>query len=257
MATPATFEDLVAEAEAAPVEGWDFSWFEGRASEERPSWGYARLAGQRVEAADAVLEVETGGGEVFAEVLSRAGRLPGRLEATEGWPPNLAIARRNLAPFGVRVLQVGDADPLPQADGSFDLVVSRHPNLTVWAEIARVLAPGGIYLSQQVGPDPNRELYEFLMGPQPLADTRSPFKARQRAAAAGLVVTDLRSERPRTSFNDIGAVVHFLRKVPWTVPGFSVEAYRDRLADLHDKILEDGPFVAHAPRFLIEATKPA
>ncbi len=32
-----TFEDLLAEAEAVPVDGWDFSWLEGRASEERPS----------------------------------------------------------------------------------------------------------------------------------------------------------------------------------------------------------------------------
>jgi hypothetical protein len=33
------FEELVAEAEAAPTEGWAFSWFEGRATEARPSWG--------------------------------------------------------------------------------------------------------------------------------------------------------------------------------------------------------------------------
>jgi hypothetical protein len=34
-----TFEESVAEGEAAPVEGWDFSWFQRRATEERPSWG--------------------------------------------------------------------------------------------------------------------------------------------------------------------------------------------------------------------------
>ena len=42
----------------------------------------------------------------------------------------------------------------------------------------------------------------------------------------------------------------------WIVPGFTVEAYRDRLADLHERIRIDGPFVAHAQRFLIEARKP-
>jgi hypothetical protein len=30
------FEELVAEGAAVPLEGWDFSWFEGRATEERP-----------------------------------------------------------------------------------------------------------------------------------------------------------------------------------------------------------------------------
>ena len=57
-------------------------------------------------------------------------------------------------------------------------------------------------------------------------------------------------------FDDIGAVVYFLRLVIWIVPGFTVERYRDRLRALHEQIQRDGPFVAHASRFLIEATKP-
>jgi hypothetical protein len=56
--------------------------------------------------------------------------------------------------------------------------------------------------------------------------------------------------------HDVGAVVHFLRKVLWTVPGFTVQAYRGRLAALHQQIQAQGPFVAHAQRFLIEARKP-
>jgi hypothetical protein len=38
-----TFEQLLAEGGSVPLEGWDFSWFEGRATEERPRWGYSRL----------------------------------------------------------------------------------------------------------------------------------------------------------------------------------------------------------------------
>jgi len=41
----------------------------------------------------------------------------------------------------------------------------------------------------------------------------------------------------------------------WIVPGFTVAAYRERLRDLHEQIGRDGPFVAHASRFLIEAVK--
>ena len=57
------------------------------------------------------------------------------------------------------------------------------------------------------------------------------------------------------TFDDVGAVVYFLRLVIWTVPDFTVEKYRVRLHDLHDQIQRDGPFVAHSTRFLIEATK--
>jgi hypothetical protein len=57
-------------------------------------------------------------------------------------------------------------------------------------------------------------------------------------------------------FFDIAAVVVFLRKVIWTVPGFTVHAYRAQLQELHERIQADGAFVAHAQRFLIEARKP-
>ena len=53
-----TFENLVAEGEAVPTEGWDFSWFAGRASEQRPSWGYARLLAERMAKAIPSARVE-------------------------------------------------------------------------------------------------------------------------------------------------------------------------------------------------------
>jgi hypothetical protein len=85
---------------------------------------------------------------------------------------------------------------------------------------------------------------------------RSTQTARANAEAAGLVVEDLRQEYLRTVFNDVGAVVYFLRLVIWIVPGFTVEKYRERLRALHDHIQQNGPFVAHATRFFIETRKP-
>jgi hypothetical protein len=45
-------EALIAEGVAAPVAGWDFSWFEGRATEQRPTWGYAVLLSERLSHAE-------------------------------------------------------------------------------------------------------------------------------------------------------------------------------------------------------------
>jgi SAM-dependent methyltransferase len=249
----ATFEELLAEGRSAPVEGWDFSWFAGRATEQRPSWGYARLMGARMARADRALDLQTGGGEVLASIP----RAPRTLVATEGWPPNAELARRRLASLGGRVVEAGEDDDLPFPDGSFDLVVSRHPVTVHWSEIARVLAPGGTYLSQQVGAGSLRELIDFMMGPQPIGDARAPERARREATSAGLTVTDLRSEALRIEFFDVAAVIVFLRKVIWTVPSFTVDAYRPRLEALHTQIESTGPFVAHSQRFLIEAHKPS
>lgn len=246
------FDELIAEADAVSVDGWDFSWLDGRATEERPPWGYQRVMGERMARATAALDIQTGGGEVLAGVPT----LAPTTVVTESWPPNIARARQNLEPRGVTVVADRDDPPLPFQDNTFDLVVSRHPVRAWWAEIARVLAPGGTYLSQQVGPASVFELIEFFLGPlNREGDARDPSHARAMAEAAGLEVVDLRSARLRIEFFDIGAVVYFLRKVIWMVPGFTVAEHRRKLRDLHDKITAEGPFVAHSSRFLIEARK--
>ncbi|MFD3916026.1 class I SAM-dependent methyltransferase [Streptomyces sp. NPDC058603] len=248
-----TFEELIAEAEAVSVDGWDFSWLDGRATEERPAWGYARSMADRMSRATAALDIQTGGGEILASVPKR----PPLTVATESWPPNLARATALLHPLGVAVVADPDEPPLPFADGAFDLVVSRHPVHAWWEEIARVLCPGGRYFSQEVGPASVFELVEYFLGPQPpeTRSARDPGRAREAAQAAGLDVVDLRTASLRTEFHDIGAVVYFLRKVIWMVPDFTVERYRDRLAALHRRIEAEGPFVATTTRFLIEAVK--
>ncbi|MET7968929.1 class I SAM-dependent methyltransferase [Micromonospora sp. NPDC005305] len=252
MDTERNADELIAEGAAAPVEGWGFAWLTGRASEERPPWGYARLVGARMATVRAALDIDTGGGEVLAEVPVP----PPLLAATEAWPPNVPVARRTLRRVGATVIQVADRPPLPFRDAAFDLVVSRHPVDTWWDEVARVLRPGGSYLSQQIGAGTVRELSEALLGPLPPPEHRHPEQAVAAAEAAGLTVVDLRTATLRTVFHDIGAVVWFLRKVVWTVPGFTVDRYRAELRRLHERIRAEGPFVAHAQRFLIEARRP-
>jgi SAM-dependent methyltransferase len=247
-----TFEDLLAEGASVPVEGWDFSWFEGRATEERPPWGYSRLLGQRMAAAAAALDIQTGGGEVLAQIPQP----PPVLAATESWPPNVEIARRNLAPLGGTVVAVADDADLPFPADSFDLVVSRHPVVVRWDEIARVLVPGGTFLSQMVGAGSVRELTDAMMGPQVPSQARDPRRAADQAEAAGLVVEDLRTAALEMKFYDIAAVIVFLRKVVWIVPGFTADRYRTQLAELDQRIRADGSFTAHSQRFLIEARKP-
>jgi SAM-dependent methyltransferase len=250
---PRTFDDLVTEAAAAPVDGWDFSWLDGRAIEERPSWGYQRLMSQRLAAVSAALDIQTGGGEV----LSGAAKFPPTMAAVESWPPNAALATKLLHPRGVVVVATRDEPPLPFADEAFDLVTSRHPNTVWWTEIARVLRPGGSYFAQQIGPATMSELVEYFIGPQPQKWAEfQPDAQSAQAQAAGLQVVDLRMERPRAEFFDIGAVIYFLRKVIWTVPDFTVDRYRERLRELHERITRDGLFVAHASRLLVEARKP-
>lgn len=247
------FDALVDVGASADTSGWDFSWLEGRATEERPAWGYARQLAERLSRATASLDIQTGGGEVLAE----AGAFPRTAAATESWPPNIPKATRLLHSRGVVVVAHPDHPPLPFGDAAFDLVTSRHPATIWWEEIARVLQPGGTYFAQHVGPASAFELIEYFLGPQPEARRgRHPDSEAAAAEAAGLEIVAVQTARLRIEIHDVAAAIYLLRKVPWWVPGFTVEAYRDRLRDLHHLIQRRGPFVAHSTRHLVEARKP-
>jgi len=249
-----SFDELVDEATAASVEGWDFSWLDGRATEQRPSWGYQRLLRGKLAAATAALDIQTGGGEVLAG--AGAENFPPTLVAAEGWPPNLAKATALLHPLGAVVVADHDEPPLPFADHAFDLVTSRHPATVHWSEIARVLAPGGTYFAQHVGSGTNVEISEYFLGPLDPGDGRHHEVEADQASAAGLEIVQCRNERLQLAFFDVGAMVFFLRKVIWTVPDFTVDRYRARLKDLHDQIERDGLFHSTTSRTLFEVRKP-
>ncbi|MEU7479688.1 hypothetical protein AB0A63_27110 [Lentzea sp. NPDC042327] len=90
------FEELVAEGAAVPLEGWDFSWFDGRATEERPPWGYAGLIAERLARVGTALDLQTGGGEVtaFAPVKPPVLVAPSRGRRTLPWPGGTCPAPR-------------------------------------------------------------------------------------------------------------------------------------------------------------------
>ncbi|WP_454812440.1 class I SAM-dependent methyltransferase [Paenarthrobacter nitroguajacolicus] len=246
------FETLVNEAAEADVTGWGFHWLEGRATEERPPWGFAKMLAGRLASVRSALDLDTGGGEV----LSEAGKFPERMVATEGWPPNARRAAERLGPRGVEVVEATTDAPLPFPDHSFELVTARHPVRPDWNELHRVLAPGGHYFAQHVGPASAFELIEHFLGPLPVQRKgRDPQAESTAAEAAGLTVTDLRTARCRMEFFDVGAVVWILRKCVWWVPDFSVEGYRDKLKELDEQMRAGRPFIAHSTRHLIDAQR--
>jgi hypothetical protein len=188
------FSDLVDEAAAVDVSGWGFEWLDGRATEERPPWGYSRLLASRLAVAASALDIDTGGGEIIAEVP----QLPPTMVVTEGWPPNVERARRLLSRHGVDVVPVEQGRPLPFPEASFELVSSRHPVTPDWHEIARVLVDDGTYLAQHVGPASAFELIEWFLGPLSRERLgRDPAREAAAARSAGLRIVDLRTARCR------------------------------------------------------------
>jgi len=249
------FDQLIAEALADEFRGWDFSRLTGRMIQDAVSWDYRQRARKLIGNSNSLLDVDTGGGEVLASVRP----FPAKTVATEGYAPNVPIARRSLEPLGVQVVELGTSDEhdyvLPFADGEFDLILNRHGSFSA-DEFFRVLKADGVFISQQVGGRNNVGLNEALSAPSSEVDSEWDLqKACYQLQRAGFTVIDAKEEFPRTSFRDIGALVYYLRAITWQVPNFSVDRYMNQLLAIHETIEENGEFTVHAHRFLVEATR--
>ena len=260
---PGDVDALLAEAASRPLTGWDVT-YDGRISSEEP-WDFAAIVATHAARSPDMLDMGTGGGEWLSALPVR----PPRTVATEGWPPNVAIARDRLEPLGVEVVAVTGAPDnidqngtlqggaLPFADGSFHLVSNRHESYLA-REVHRVLVPGGVFVTQQVGSgegDRWRRLLTGEDGPQPERRWDLPFATAQ-LEAAGFTIEEAAAGDATQTFADVGAVAWYLTNLPWLWPGFSIQEHTDALRRLHQRITTDGPLRVGQPRFWLQARRP-
>jgi hypothetical protein len=253
-----TFERYLEEAGKAPFSGWDFDFIikSGRAVEAPLRWNYYNVVRPCLAGAKTMLDMGTGGGEM----LSRFQPLPPDTFATEQYRPNVAVARERLEPLGVKVIEIEEEkEPpfnasLPFDDDFFDLIINRHEAYYP-PELMRLLKTGGLFITQQVANANCLNLIQFL--------TAEPIKlgywnlksAVDELTAAGFKIIQQMEDITFYRFYDIGAIAYFLKTIPWTVPDFSTDKYRDRLREMHLKIDREGYFDTPRHRILIAAGK--
>jgi SAM-dependent methyltransferase len=261
--TVADFDELVTEAMTEPFSGWDFSWLDRRSRTEPLPWDYPAEVAALADKARTMLDMGTGGGEALSRLSARANRTV----ATETWPPNVAVAGRRLLPLGIPVIQcegardnmdqdgANDGGHLPFRDGSLDLICNRHESFLA-AEVSRVLAPGGIFVTQQVDYHDNDDLARVLGIETPDEPESWIGLAERQLTEAGLVTEEAATADQRIEFADVAGIVFYLKAVSWSIPGYSLEKYRDRLRALYEDP-SAWPVVTSGHRFLVVASKPS
>jgi hypothetical protein len=135
-ADPARLSAALREAER--IRGWDWSRTNTRMGDF--GWVYTDVLREHVRDTDRVVDVGTGGGEVFSAVARPHDvALDVSLEM-------LAVARERLP----CPLVGGNHHALPFGRASFDVVADRHVGVHPLHVLA-VLRPGGVYVTQQPG----------------------------------------------------------------------------------------------------------
>lgn len=238
--------------EQEPFAGWDFAHLDGRMVEEQPPWSYAARAAEVMRGASSVLDMGTGGGE---RLLALRDHWPRRVVVTEDYPPNVHLATERLAPLGVRVVVVAlnRYTPMPFADGEFDLILNRHSG-TNPAEVARILAPGGTFLAQQIHGLWGQDLIAAFDAEPPWPHATLENKVR-RLKNAGLAILAAEEWSGTFSFADVGAIVYYLKAIPWLVEGFSVETHLEHLLALQSGLERGESLAFEARKYLVEARK--
>jgi len=244
------FADLTREYER-PFAGWDFSALAGRRVEDAPPWSFADLSRTMMRDATALLDLGTGGGERLSALHDA---FPPSVVATEGYPPNLALARERLAPLGVEVYDSAGSlsERLPFASGAFDLVISRNTGFNA-AEVARVLRDGGAFLTQQV--DGRPQDLQTVFGAPALWPYFTLDFMRTQITGAGLTIERAAEWTGAITYTDLGALVYFLKAVPWVVPDFSVARSLPHLQQLQRQLERDGTLVFHQTLMLAVVRK--
>ena len=239
------------EEENHAFSGWDFSHLQGRMSEEPLPWDYRAIVLSYMSADKTLLDMGTGG----AEVLLSLDPAPGKTWATECYRPNYELCRKILPERGIEVVFAEEEDKLPFEDGFFDLVINRHESFYP-QEIKRILRPGGVFITQQVGGKNNRELAEAVMGKaQDTYISNNLTEVRGRFESCGFEI--LRGEEffSEVRFSDVGAVVFYAKVIGWEFPDFSATRCFDRLLALQEKLESQGWIESTEHRFLLAAKK--
>ena len=246
-------EKLIAEwkreEDCAHIHGWDFSHIAGRYTEETDvPWDYRQIILDHLRDDMRLMDIDTGGGEFLLSL----GHPCASTAACEAYPPNARLCRERLLPLGIDFRE-GGADSLPFEDASLDMIINRHGDWNA-AEIRRTLKKGGLFITQQVGAENDRELVRLLLGDIPL-----PFpeqyadKAARAFEAQGFDILDVRECFRPIVFYDVGALVWFARIIEWEFPGFSVDGCRDALFRAQRLIEDNGRIEGRIHRFLLAA----
>ena len=249
-AKTATIERLRPAVERArKFGGWVFSDLNIRHLDPEPPWDYFRIVRERARDRGSALDMGTGPGERLAALR---GSLPKRLVATEEWPANAPVAYERLAPIGIGVVHCRSLH-LPFRDEAFDLVLNRHDELDP-AEVARLLQPGGVLITQQVGRENWRELRRRFPRATDWGDVRGAYT--RGFITAGLAVTTDQQHVYRVAFPSLSELVFMLTVAPWTIPEFDLDRDLEALLEIESDCQTGDGLVLTESRFLIVAEKP-
>jgi len=226
----------------AHFSGWNFSYIKGRMIEDKLSWNYKNIVENNLVGKESLLDMNTGGGEF----LCSFSKLPKNVCATESFEPNILIAEKRLREKNILLKTIRNNSELPFDNEYFDIVINRHGSYEI-KELKRILKKDGLFITQQVGGlngiDFNMAFETKIMDYVEWCLIKNIEMFRD----AGMEIVEFKENIGKMKFNDIGAIVYYLKCIPWQVKDFSIDKYYNKLEIMNEIIEKNGfiDFVLH------------
>ena len=237
----------------AHIHGWDFSHIYGRYSEEENlPWDFRTVINKYLKNNMKLLDMETGGGE-FLLSLNHPKH---NTSAIEGYQPNVELCKKVLLPLGIDFKEADGDEKIPFENEYFDIITNRHGAYNV-TELKRVLKKDGIFITQQVGAENDRELVEMLLPKYkdlPYAEHYLNIK-QQEISEQGFEILESGETFQPIKFFDTGALVWFAKIIEWEFPNFSVKSHLDNLYKIQEIIEANRVVEVRIHKFFIVSKK--
>ncbi len=240
------------EEDIAQIHGWDFSHIHGRYEEENDlPWNYEKIVRQHLNSNSEILDYDTGGGEFLLSLNHPYGRT----SATEGYQPNVELCRERLLPLGINFKECADPSQIPYDEETFDVIINRHGDFNA-VELYRLLKNNGVFITEQVGGDNDRDLVEMVLPGTPKAFPHLNLKEQRKIFEdAGFQIIRAEEAYRPIQFYDVGAFVWFAHIIEWEFPNFSVEKCFPKLLEMQEMIDKTGKIEGTIHRYLLVVKK--
>lgn len=211
MATLEELEQIV--RDNGKLVGWDFSQI--NTDRDPIPWDYSRIVRSYLKSNDSVLDIGTGGGELFLSLAPNFGEGTGidhnpiMIETAKGNQSRLAVSN-------IEFIEM-DGSNLQFEKDEFDIVLLRHLQGYV-SEIVRVLRPGGYFITQMVGKRSSKNFLEAFgwtsdsFGSdwwQPVGELSKQFQEQ------GCYIVAQGEYDVGYWFKDIASFMFWIMAVPW------------------------------------------
>ena len=216
-----TAAELASITERVPkLTGWDFSSLQ--AEEVPPPWRFSDIVRAYLDGSQLVADLGTGGGEAFLHLAPDFHRGFGLDNSTDRLGEATKLAQDRGA-HNVTFVSANSVT-LPFPNSSLDVVLARHADYAP-TEVARVLKPGGVFATQQMGDNDTANIFDTFGWGTYGGYWRARFQSEGRVyvptpetarqfTSLGCSVVKLDEYDLPLYFKDVEALVFYLKSSP-------------------------------------------